>query len=291
MEDIDNENIIEVENLTKKYNNHYVFKEANIVIMSGVTGIVAPNGYGKTTFIEMCAGVRKNYTGRINILKKMPDEVKHIIGFVPDKPSFPKNIKVGEYIQIVSEIYNVPLNQDLVQLAKIDEISNVRIGDLSTGYLKRLAFLIALIHSPKVELADEIFANVDRAAVVTMKKMIKELSKSGISFIISSHDLNDLADVADRILILQDLGFKELSHKRINLKILKISSEDNDLLYELLKKDYQVERTEEGLIVYFNDLKKLLGIITTFEKEIYTIKIENEKERFLDEIYKSISKD
>ncbi len=291
MEDIDNENIIEVENLTKKYNNHYVFKEANIVIKSGVTGIVAPNGYGKTTFIEMCAGVRKNYTGRINILKKMPDEVKHIIGFVPDKPSFPKNIKVGEYIQIVSEIYNVPLNQDLVQLAKIDEISNVRIGDLSTGYLKRLAFLIALIHSPKVELADEIFANVDRAAVVTMKKMIKELSKSGISFIISSHDLNDLADVADRILILQDLGFKELSHKRINLKILKISSEDNDLLYELLKKDYQVERTEEGLIVYFNDLKKLLGIITTFEKEIYTIKIENEKERFLDEIYKSISKD
>ncbi len=291
MEDIDNENIIEVENLTKKYNNHYVFKEANIVIKSGVTGIVAPNGYGKTTFIEMCAGVRKNYTGRINILKKMPDEVKHIIGFVPDKPSFPKNIKVGEYIQIVSEIYNVPLNQDLVQLAKIDEISNVRIGDLSTGYLKRLAFLIALIHSPKVELADEIFANVDRAAVVTMKKMIKELSKSGISFIISSHDLNDLADVADRILILQDLGFKELSHKRITLKILKISSEDNDLLYELLKKDYQVERTEEGLIVYFNDLKKLLGIITTFEKEIYTIKIENEKERFLDEIYKSISKD
>lgn len=291
MDDIDNENIIEVQNLTKKYNNHYVFKEANIVIKKGVTGIVAPNGYGKTTFIEICAGVRKNYTGRINILKKMPDEVKHIIGFVPDKPSFPKNIKVGEYIQIVSEIYNVPLNQNLVQLAKIDEVLNVRIGDLSTGYLKRLAFLIAVIHSPKVELADEIFANVDRTAVVAMKKMIKELSKSGISFIISSHDLNDLADVADRILILQDLGFKELSHKRINLKILKISSEDNDLLYELLKKDYQVERTEEGLIVYFNDLKKLLGIITIFEKEIFTIKIENEKERFLDEIYKSISKD
>ncbi len=290
MEGIDN-NIIVVENLTKKYGNHYVFKDANITIRSGITGIVAPNGFGKTTFIEMCVGVRKNYTGEIKILGKMPDEIKNNIGFVADKPSFPRNIKVQEYLNIVSEIYKVPLNQDLVREAKIDEILNVRIGDLSAGYLKRLAFLIAVMHSPKIVFADEIFANVDRGAVVTMKKMVLDLNKSGISFIISSHDLNDLADLADRIIIIKNNGFEEIQHRRVNLKILRISSEDDNLLYELLKKDFQVERDDEGLIVYFNDLKKVLEIITKFDKEIFTIKTEKDREEFLNEIYKSIYKD
>ncbi len=290
MEGIDN-NIIVVENLTKKYGNHYVFKDANIIIKSGITGIVAPNGFGKTTFIEMCVGVRKNYTGEIKILGKMPDEIKNNIGFVADKPSFPRNIKVQEYLNMVSEIYKVSLNQDLVHDAKIDEILNVRIGDLSAGYLKRLAFLIAVMHSPKIVFADEIFANVDRGAVVTMKKMVLDLNKSGISFIISSHDLNDLADLADRIIIIKNNGFEEIQHRRVNLKILRISSEDDNLLYELLKKDFQVERDDEGLIVYFNDLKKVLEIITKFDKEIFTIKTEKDKEEFLNEIYKSIYKD
>jgi len=290
MEGIDN-NIIVVENLTKKYGNHYVFKDANITIRSGITGIVAPNGFGKTTFIEMCVGVRKNYTGEIKILGKMPDEIKNNIGFVADKPSFPRNIKVQEYLNIVSEIYKVPLNQDLVHDAKIDEILNVRIGDLSAGYLKRLAFLIAVMHSPKIVFADEIFANVDRGAVVTMKKMVMDLNKSGISFIISSHDLNDLADLANRIIIIKNNGFEEIQHRRVNLKILRISSEDDNLLYELLKKDFQVERDDEGLIVYFNDLKKVLEIITKFNKEIFTIKTEKDKEEFLNEIYKYIYKD
>ncbi len=291
MESIDNENIIVVENITKKYDSHYVLKDANTVIKSGVTGIVAPNGYGKTTFIEMSVGVRKNYQGKIKILGKMPDEIKSNIGFVADKPSFPRNIKVREYINIVSEIYKVSLNQNLVREAKIDEILNARIGDLSAGYLKRLAFLIAVMHSPKVVFADEIFANVDRGAVVTIKKMVLELNKSGISFVISSHDLNDLADLADRIIIIKNNGFEEIPHRRVNLKILRISSEDNDLLYELLKKDFQVERDDEGLIVYFNDLKKLLEEITKFDKEIFTIKTEKDKEEFLNEIYKSIYKD
>ncbi|MHB8360041.1 MAG: ATP-binding cassette domain-containing protein [Thermoplasmataceae archaeon] len=288
---IDTSNLIECDGLTKRYGDNYVFKSASFTIRTGVTGIIAPNGYGKTTFIEMCAGARKNYTGRLSIFGKMPDQIKQLIGFVADKPAFPKNIKAGEYVRIVSELYGTHPDQDLIRLARIDSVSDVRIGDLSAGYLKRLAFLLAVVHSPKVVLADEPFSNVDKMAVGVMQEMINELRKYGVSFVISSHDLNELVRVADRILIIGEHRLKEVTPGNISQRVLEVSSEDDELLYELLRKDYGVERTGKGLRVVYTDLKNLLGVLTTFEKEIITLKIADERERFLDEIYEAISRD
>lgn len=283
--------LVECDDLTKKYGDKYVFKNANFTVLKGVTGIVAPNGYGKTTFIEMCAGVRKNYTGRINVFGKIPDRVKQLIGFVADKPAFPKNIKVGEYIRIVSEVYGTHPDQELIQLARIDSVYGTRIGDLSAGYLKRLAFLISVAHSPKLVLADEPFSNVDKPAVDVMQEMIKKLGTSGVSFIISSHDLNELVTVADRILIIGGHGLEEVKTGNMGQKVLEVSSEDDEMLYVLLKNSYEIERTDTGLRVSYTDIKPLLETLATFKGEIITLKIVDGRGRFLDEIYKAISRD
>ncbi len=287
----DGSSLVECEDLTKRYGDNYVFRNASFSVRTGVTGIIAPNGYGKTTFIEMCAGVRKNYTGRISILGKMPDQVKDLIGFVADRPAFPGNIKAGEFVRIVSGIYGIHPDQELIRLAKIEGVSDTRIGDLSAGYLKRLAFLLAVVHSPKVVLADEPFSNVDRMAVGVMQEMIRELRKSGVSFIISSHDLNELVSVADRILIIGGHRLKEVNPGDMSKRVLEVSTEDDELLYELLKKDYTVERAGKGLRVVYTDLKQLLGTLAAFEKEITALKIADERERFLNDIYEAITRD
>jgi len=283
--------LIECKNLTKEYGNKCVFNDASFTISTGITGLVAPNGYGKTTFIEMCAGVRKNYTGTINIFGKIPDQVKQFIGFVADKPAFPKNLKVGEYINIVSEIYGTQPDMELIQLAKMDSVYNLRIKDLSAGYLKRLAFITAVAHHPKLVLADEPFSNVDKPAVDIMQEMIIKLGRSGISFIISSHDLNELVNVADRILIIGEHRFKEIKTENIESKALEISSEDDEMLYNLLRNSYEVKKTDSGLVVFYTELKPLLETLIKFDKEIFKLKIVDRRGRFLDEVYKAISKD
>lgn len=283
--------IIECLNLTKAYENHFVFKNANCKTGSGITGLVAPNGYGKTTFIEMCVGVRKNYTGNINILGKSPDYVKNSIGFVPDKPSYPANIKVGDYIELVNEIYGRKPDYNMIQLANIEKVMDLKIGELSAGYLKRVSFLLAITHSPKIVFADEPFSNVDKYAVSIMLKMIMDLKNSGISFIISSHDLSELASIADRVLIINENKFKELYPRKLELRIIQISSENNELLYELLKNYFEAEITANGLIVKFDNLNKLLRLLSTFDKEIYSLKILDRRESFLDEINKAITED
>ncbi len=283
--------IIQIEGLTKRYGGQYVFKNASFNIRTGVTGIVAPNGYGKTTLIEMCAAVRKGYTGRISIYGKAPDQVKDITGFVADKPVFPKNIKVGEYVRIVGEIYGTQPDRELIRLARIDGMLDVRIGNLSAGYLKRLAFLLAVMHFPKVALADEPFSNVDIVAVRVMQEMVRELNKSGVSFVISSHDLNELVNVADRILIIGDHSLREVSPGDRSKRILEVSSEDDEMLYELLKKHYSVQKKEDCLRVVYTDLKELLRILTTFEKDIIALKVVGEKEGFLNDVYEAISRD
>ena len=285
------ESVVECVDLSKRYGEHYVFKNTSFTIGHGVTGLVAPNGYGKTTFIEMCAGVRKNYSGQIKILGGTPDSVKSSTGLVADMPAFPENIKVGEYIRLVSDIYGKKPDEKLIHWANIKEVFDLRIGDLSAGYVKRLAFLLAVIHSPKVVFADEPFSNVDKMAVGVMQEMIKELRNSGVAFIISSHDLNELVDVADKILIIGENSFREVNRGRPGQRVLEISSENDGELYDLLKTDFEVNRTSEGLLVAYGDLKQLMKKLTTFEKEIFSLKSVDEKERFLNEIDEAIARD
>ncbi len=283
--------IVACKDLTKRYGNNYVFRNASFNIGTGVTGLIAPNGFGKTTLVETLAGVRKNYTGEISIFGKTPDQAKQLIGFVADKPAFPRKIKVEEFLRIVCEIYGVEPDQDLIRLASIEKVLDARIGDLSAGYLKRLAFLIAVVHSPKIVLADEPFSNVDRTAVEVMQEMIRKLAESGTSFIISSHDLNELVNVADRMLIIDNQRLRDIQPEDRNKGILEIYTEDDGLLYELLRKDHRVKKGDRGLKVEYTDLKRLLGTLSLFEKEIISMKVLDKKERFLDEIYETIAKD
>lgn len=285
------ENIIKCTNVTKKYDKNIVFSNLNIKINKGITGIVAPNGYGKTTFIEMCMGLLKEYTGNIKILDENIDNVRDKIGFVTDKPIFPKNLTVLDYINIVSKIYNKKYDDNIIKLFKINNVLNLKIKNLSAGYLKRLSFLLAVIHKPEIVFADEPFSNVDITAIKDIQKIILGLKESGVSFVISSHDLNELVEVADTVLIIINKTMLEIKSRKIEGTLIELSSDNINELYNYLKNDYNLNIDGNSLKFICKNLKKLFFDLYLFPDNIETIKTINIKEDFLNEVTKAIVKD
>ncbi len=117
-----NNNVITCANLSKNYGKNIIFDNLSINIPEGITGLVAPNGYGKTTFIEMCCGLRSIVAGDIRILGKNTNNAKRYTGLISDKPVFPPNIIVEDYTKIISELYNVDIDENLIELSGIKKV-------------------------------------------------------------------------------------------------------------------------------------------------------------------------
>jgi len=281
--------IIECNNLSKSYGNKTVLKEIDIKIPAGITGIVAPNGYGKTTFIEICCGIRKNFSGEIKVLGQKVGNSRNDIGFISDKPAFPGNIKVFDYIKIISDIYGTTIDKNIISLSGIENVYGFKIKNLSAGYLKRFAFIIAIIHKPKLIFADEPFSNVDTKAIKIMQKMIVEANKNGTSVFIASHDLMELTSIANKIFLINNNKLKEIEYEDNKNTIEIISSNNNDL-YNILRNDFNVVNNNDSLIVNYDDLKKLLLKLSNFDGKILKIRTINHSEGLLDELYKAIDK-
>ncbi|WP_337860377.1 ABC transporter ATP-binding protein [Ferroplasma sp.] len=287
-------NIIECVNLSKKYDKNFIFNNVNVKINNGINGFVGPNGYGKTTFIEMCTGLKKYYTGDLYINGKKPDIEKNEIGLVMDKPVFPENVSVTDYINIISQLYGKKPDDSMIDVLRLESVKNKKIRTLSAGYLKRLAFAVAIIHNPKIVFADEPFSNVDPASINAMKDIIMEMKKRGVSFLISSHDLQELVDIADNIFIIKNNKISKIERKKINIFKVMLHSDNLKELKVFLAKDFNINNENEFVIVNLNerkDIKKLFFKLSGFQYSINYIKTVSEKEEILSDVIKAIDED
>ncbi len=284
-----NNNVITCVNLSKNYGKNIIFDNLSIDIPEGITGLVAPNGYGKTTFIEMCCGLRNPSSGEIKVLHKNTNNAKRHIGLISDKPVFPPNITVEDYIKIISELYNVDIDENLIELSGIKRVYKYRIKELSAGYLKRFAFVISMLHKPELVFADEPFSNVDINAIKSMQTMIQNYNKNGTSFIIASHDLKELTDISDRIFLIDSQKLKEIKYERTK-NTVEIVSSNNDELYSYLKDDFETVKGE-NITVYYNEIKDLLLKLSNYSGDIIKIKTIDSREGLLNEIDHAINKD
>ncbi len=284
-----NNNVITCANLSKNYGKNIIFDNLSINIPEGITGLVAPNGYGKTTFIEMCCGLRSISSGGVKILHKNINDAKRHIGLISDKPVFPPNIIVEDYIKIISELYNVDIDGNFIELSGIKKVYKYRIKELSAGYLKRFAFVISMLHKPELVFADEPFSNVDINAIKSMQTMIQNYNKKGTSFIIASHDLKELTDISDRIFLIDSQKLKEIKYERTKNKV-EIVSSNNDELYDYLKDDFETVKGE-NITVYYNEIKDLLLKLSNYSGDIIKIKTIDSREGLLNEIDHAINKD
>lgn len=207
--------MIEIKNVTKKYGDKAVVKDLNLTINDGeIFGFIGPNGAGKSTTINMLTGALDITEGEILVnnksIEKEPVEVKKEFGIVPDSPDMFLNFKILEYFNFIGDIYEVDSKtrkervETLCEKFKITQYLKDRIENLSHGTRQKVIIIGALIHNPNIWILDEPMTGLDPESSFTLKEMMKEHVSQGKIVFFSSHVLEVVEKLCDRIGIINN---------------------------------------------------------------------------------------
>ena len=226
--------MIKIRNITKTYSKETVLKIDYLDINSGQTfGLVGNNGAGKTTLFSALLDLIKPTTGEVlnnGINVRTSEDWKSFTSAFLDESFLISYLMPEEYFYFVGELRN--FNKDKVDefLKQFEDLFNGEIlggkkfiRDLSKGNQKKVGIIAALIGDPKVVILDEPFANLDPTTQIRLKKIIKTLSqKVGVTVLVSSHDLQDVTEVSDRIVLLEKgLVIKDIKKTKKTLQDLE----------------------------------------------------------------------
>lgn len=199
--------MLEVKNLTKKYDKYLAVNDVSFTIDSGRTGIIlGPNGAGKSTIIKSIAGLLR-FDGQI-LIEGWPashQEAKKRFGYVPEIPYLYEFLTVEEHIDFMMKAYGVDNQEGKEMLLKRFELDDKKdkLGkELSKGMMQKVSLCCALIIQPKVIMFDEPMVGLDPKAIKELKEIIKELKEKGVTILVSTHMLEMVKDVWDDMVIL-----------------------------------------------------------------------------------------
>ena len=205
--------VIEVENLVFRYHLTEALHRISFSIRAGeIVGLLGPNGAGKSTTLKILTGLLSPGDGRVCIGGfSLPDqsfEAKRIIGYVPESANLYESLTAQEYLEVIGrlrEIEEKPLQQKIVTLLETFEIAKQRFSRLATfskGMRQKVLIAAALLHNPPVLLLDEPLTGLDVGSSLVVKDLLSALSKEGKTVLYSSHVLDVVERVCDRVLII-----------------------------------------------------------------------------------------
>ena len=226
--------MIKIRNITKTYSKETVLKIDYLDINSGQTfGLVGNNGAGKTTLFSLVLDLIKPTTGEVlnnNINVRKSEDWKTFTAAFLDESFLISYLMPEEYFYFVGELRNFNKAKVDEFLKQFEDLFNGEIlggkkfiRDLSKGNQKKVGIIAALIGDPKVVILDEPFANLDPTTQIRLKKIIKNLSQQkDVTVLVSSHDLQDVTEVSERIVLLEKgLIIKDIKKTQKTLKDLE----------------------------------------------------------------------
>ena len=206
------EDLIEVKNLTKKYGDHIAVNNLSFEVKQGqIYGFLGPNGAGKSTTMNIMTGYLSATEGEIIInghsIFDEPEEAKKHIGYLPELPPLYMDMTPIEYLRFVAELKKVPdkdvdqMLDDIMKTVKITEVANRLIKNLSKGYKQRVGLAQALVGYPEVLILDEPTVGLDPKQIIEIRDLIKSLGEKH-TVILSSHILSEVSAVCDHVMII-----------------------------------------------------------------------------------------
>ncbi len=206
--------MLKIQKLSKSYQKGtFAIKDLSLNVKSGeIYGFVGHNGAGKSTAIKSIVGALGFDSGEIlingNSIKDEPIKAKKDMAYIPDNPDIYEYLTGNQYINFVCDVYGVgdERNEKIEKYATDFQIKD-NLGDListySHGMKQKLVLISALVHSPKLLVLDEPFVGLDPIASFRLKEIMKELCENGSAIFFSSHVLEVVEKLCDRVGIIK----------------------------------------------------------------------------------------
>lgn len=206
--------MIKIEDFTKYYGDFCAVEDLTLEINEGdVFGFIGPNGAGKTTTLKFLATLLKPTRGEAYIagysVTRDIYEVRRNMGYMPEEFGVYDGMRLWEYLDFFAAAYRIPTSKrkgiidDVLTLLDLSHKRDDFVDALSRGMKQRLCLAKTLLHDPKVLLLDEPASGLDPRARLEIKELIKELGRMGKTIMISSHILSELADICNKIGIIE----------------------------------------------------------------------------------------
>lgn len=290
--------VIKVKNVNKRFGKNKILEKVNFEINSGeIFGIIGLSGSGKTTLLNTLIGFLRPDVGDVvfklehllnfrdseeqyrSVFKNQID-AKNIFGFAAQSASVYSQLSSVENLDYFGRLYGLSkdvrkTNIDiLLKLMNLYESRNLLAGNLSGGMLKRLDIACSLIHDPKILLLDEPTSDLDPLLRKQMWSLIKEINQKGTTIILSSHFLDELEHLCDRVGILYDAT---IIHTGTPSEIKNTYSKEQEIRVETVPGKYSEiikrlkKENEEGVISTVYEDNKLVIYTLNAEKNLHKI--------------------
>ena len=234
------EEVILTRDLTKRYSNFTALEKLNISITKGsCVGFLGPNGAGKSTTMKILTGLIKPTNGEAFIFGydviKEPKQALSKIGAVVETPEFPTYLTPNQILSYFGKIRGLPkqkLNESIdnvLEIVKMNEWRQKKIGKFSKGMRQRIALASALLHNPEILILDEPTSGLDPRGRSEIKQIIKSLKNDGKTIFMSSHLLPETQEICDKVALI-DKG-RLLHFDRMDLLN---NSENSTILIEFI---------------------------------------------------------
>lgn len=203
------ENILSVTHLEKSFKDKRVLKSISFDVQKGeIMAILGPNGAGKSTTIRSIMGIIYPDQGHIKFANHA-EIPRHKIGYLPEERGLYKNVKVMDILLYLAELKDYPIKKAkeraLYYLKKFDleGKENVAMEELSKGMSQKVQFISSIIHEPELLILDEPFSGLDPVSQDVFKDEIRELANQGTAILLSSHQMNLVEEICDRLFMMQ----------------------------------------------------------------------------------------
>ncbi len=204
--------VIIARNISKTFDTP-VLRNINLDINAGeIIGYIGPNGAGKSTTIKILTGIIPDFEGEATMLgldiRKDIMEIKKRIGYIPENAALYETLTPMEYLQFVGQLYKMDRVQvdkkvkDLLNLFDLGKYEDSRMTTFSKGMRQKVLLIAGMLHNPSILFLDEPLSGLDANAVILVKEILTRLKQSGKTIFYSSHLMDVVEKISDRIMII-----------------------------------------------------------------------------------------